>query len=516
MASEQARPRRRRTPTGASRRRAVRSTAHHRELTNPNPPDTVISTDEVSHIHGEAKRFLAEHGIRILLPEARSALESAGATVGHDGDDQRVRFPPELVDAAIADAPSTFTVRGAQSVGDVTVGGDKLLLLPVGGPPFVSDLDGGRRPGTLTDYENLVRLTQRADLLHGNGPSVEPQDVPVEIRHLHFTLAQLRLSDKMPFLFTRGRQRVIDVFEMLQINAGLGPDEFRNTPLCFGNVNTNSPRQIDTPMALGIIDLARHGQPCIITPFTLAGAMAPASLAGALLLQHLEVLAGVTLAQVVRPGAPVVYGGFTSNVDMRTGSPAFGTPEAMRAATASGQLARHVGLPFRSSGSSTSTTEDAQGAWETMFNVLGAVRGGANIVFHAAGWQEGGLVASFEKFVLDVEMLTTLVESWQPITIDNDELAYDTIAEVEPGGHFFGTEHTLARFETAFVDPVVALRQPFEAWVSEGGMDARRRANAVWKQWLAEHDDPVRDDAVMEELADFVARRTGEGGAAVE
>lgn len=493
----------------------MRTTAHHRRVVNPNRPDTVVSDDEVAHIHHEAVRFLAEHGVRILLDEARSLLADAGAIVGQDGDDQRVRFPPGLVEHAIISAPAGFAIRGAHPDNRLRIGGADVALFPVGGPPFVSDLDRGRRPGTLGDFENLVRLTQRTDVLHGNGPSVEPQDVPVDVRHLQFTLSQLRLSDKVPFLFTRSRERVADVFAMLCINAGVGLDEFAGTPMCIGNVNTNSPRQIDTPMALGIIDLARHGQPCIITPFTLAGAMAPVSMAGALLLQHLEVLAGLTLAQVVRPGAPVIYGGFTSNVDMRTGSPAFGTPEAMRAAVASGQLARHVGLPFRSSGSSTSTIEDAQGAWETMFNLLGALRGGANVVFHAAGWQEGGLVASFEKFVLDVEILTTLVESWQPITVDADELAYDTIAAVEPGGHFFGTDHTIARFETAFVESIVALRQPFEAWQEKGGPDARLRANAVWKAWLAEHEDPERDSSVIEELQDYVARRTAEGGAPV-
>ena len=267
---------------------------------------------------------------------------------------------------------------------------------------------------------------------------------------------------------------------------------------------------------MGIIEMACHGQPCIITPFTLAGAMAPASLAGALLLQHLEVLAGITLSQVTRIGAPVVYGGFTSNVDMRSGSPAFGTPEAVRAAVATGQLARHVGLPFRSSGSSTSPIEDAQGAWETVFNLQGALRGGANIVLHAAGWQEGGLVASMEKFVLDVEMLTTIIESWQPVEVNVDELAYDTIAEVEPGGHFFGTQHTLDRFETAFVDPIVAVRQSFEAWTEGGSPDARTRANTVWKSWLHEFEPPKRDEAVMAELEDFVARRTADGGAPVE
>ncbi len=507
---------RRQQATAGAPARAVRSADHLRTASHRNPPDQVLSDDHVAHIHHEAVRFLGEHGIRILLPEAICILTGAGATVGHNGDEQMVRFPPELIDHALSKTPSSFSIAGADTKQHWKIGGDHLVLLPVGGPPFVSDLDHGRRAGTLNDFENFMRLVQRTDVLHGNGPSVEPQDVPVDIRHLHLTLSQLRLCDKIPFLFTRGRQRVHDVFEMLRINAGVDHDEFVNTPLCWANVNTNSPRQIDVPMSMGIIEMARFGQPCIITPFTLAGAMAPASLAGALLLQHLEVLAGVTLSQLTRPGVPVVYGGFTSNVDMRSGSPAFGTPEAVRAAVAGGQLARHVGLPFRSSGSSTSPIADAQGAWETALNMQGALRGGANVVLHAAGWQEGGLVASYEKFVMDVELVTAMVEAAAPIEVTTDELAYDTIAQVEPGGHFFGTDHTLARFETAFVEPIVAVRQSYEAWTEQGGHDARTRANRVWKAWLADFEPPRRDEATMAELEDFVARRTRDGGAPVE
>ena len=235
-----------------------------------------------------------------------------------------------------------------------------------------------------------------------------------------------------------------------------------------------------------------------------------------MLLQHAEALAAITLAQLTRAGAPVVYGGFTSNVDLRCGSPAFGTPEAVRGAIATGQLARLIDVPWRSSGSSASPTEDAQGAWETMFNLQGAIRGGANIILHSAGWQEGGLVASLEKLILDVEILRTIVESWQPIDMSADELAFDAIAGVEPGGHFFGEPHTLERFETAFYDPIVAARVSFEQWVEDGELDARACANEVWKQRLNEYEQPPVDDAIVAKLDDFVARRTAEGGAAPE
>lgn len=493
--------------------RPARSTAHHRSLTYPHDPDRLLSDDEVGHIHTEAKRLLQEHGIRVLLPEARSMYASAGAAVGHDGDDDLVRIPAEVVDEAVRRAPETVRVEAPNPARSITIGGRHLNFLPVGGPPFVTDLDRGRRPGTMADFEDLLRIVQGFDILHANMPFVEAQDIPVDVRHLHITRSQLALTDKPPFLFTRGRQRVQDMFEMLRIRHRLSEDEFVNRPLIWANINTNSPRQLDVPMALGIIDFARAGQVCAMTPFTLAGAMAPVSLAGALLLQHAEALAAITLAQLTRAGAPVIYGGFTSNVDLRSGSPAFGTPEAIQGGIATGQLARHIGVPWRSSGSSASPVEDAQGAWETMFNLQGALRGGANFIMHSAGWQEGGLVASFEKLILDVEMLQIIVESWQPVDVSESELAFDAIAGVEPGGHFFGEPHTLERFETAFHDPLVATRASYEQWVEEGSLDARQRANAVWKQRLADYEQPPIDEAIVAELDDFVARRTAEGGA---
>ena len=454
--------------------------------------------------------------MRVLLPEAREIFRAAGAGVGHGADDEMVRIPAEVVDEAVSRAPSIVGLGAVDPAKAILIGADHINFLPVGGPPFVSDLDHGRRPGTLADYETFMKLFQGFDILTANAPFVEPQDIPVDVRHLHITRSQLVLTDKPTFAFTRGRQRVQDVFEMLRIRHGLGLDEFVEQPVVWANINTNSPRQLDIPMALGIIDMARAGQVCVMTPFTLAGAMAPVSLAGALLLQHAEALAAITLAQLTRAGAPVVYGGFTSNVDLRSGSPAFGTPEAVRGAIATGQLARLIDVPWRSSGSSASPTEDAQGAWETMFNLQGAIRGGANIILHSAGWQEGGLVASLEKLILDVEILRTIVESWQPIDMSADELAFDAIAGVEPGGHFFGEPHTLQRFETAFYDPIVAARVSFEQWVEDGELDARARANEVWKQRLNEYEQPPVDDAIVAELDDFVARRTAEGGAAPE
>ena len=345
-------------------------------------------------------------------------------------------------------------------------------------------------------------------------PCVEPTDIPIELRHLRSWFGTLTLTDKLPFLYARGRQRVRDGLDLVKLRHGIKSDNaFRQQIYCWTVINTNSPRQIDVPMAMGIIDFARHGQMCIITPFTLAGAMAPVTLAGALVLQHMELLAGLTLSQTVNPGAPVVYGAFTSNVDMRSGAPAFGTPEAFRAALASGQLARHLGIPWRSSGSSASQAVDAQAGYETMMNTFGALLGGANWIQHAAGWQEGGLVASFEKFIVDIEMCQMIAESLAPLRVDDGELALDAITDVGPGGHFFGTQHTLYRFATAFYVPMVFSRANFEQWTEEGSQHSAERATSVWERVLGEYEPPPLDDSVRSAMEEFVERRSAEGGA---
>ncbi len=493
------------------RMRASRPTLHYGRLANPYEPLRVLGDDQVAHIHDSALGYLADEGMRVLLDEARDLYAGAGCAVD---DEMMVRLDPDLVTEALSSAPSTFELSAPNPDRAVSVGGNGLLLAPVGGPPFCSDLEGGRRSGTLADQENFLRLSQSFDVLAVTAPCVEPSDIDLSIRHLLSNRALLTLTDKPPFLYCRGRERTTDEFELLKIRYGLDSDEeLAERPRCHTNINTNSPRQLDIPMALGIIDFARMNQACTMTPFTLAGAMAPVTLAGALVLQHMEVLATVTLSQIVRPGAPNVYGAFTSNVDMKSGSPAFGTPEAVKGALASGQLARHVGLPWRSSGSSSSVAVDAQAAYETMTNTWGAFLGGANWMFHAAGWMEGGLTANFEKFVLDVEMCQILAEICQPVAVDDAELALDAITDVGPGGHFFGTPHTLERFETAFYDPLVFARDTFEQWTEEGELTAEQRASTVWKQVLADYEQPAIDSAVVDALDEFVDRRISEGGA---
>lgn len=472
----------------------------------------MISDDEVETIHETAISYLAEHGIRVLLDEARDHYAAAGAIVD---DDHLVRLDPDRIREALETAPSSFSVEAPNPRNSITMGERSLNLAPVGGPPFVSDRINGRRPGTLADYENFLKLTQHYDVMATISPSIEPDDIPLNIRHLHSNMASLTLSDKVPWVFCRGRQRVRDSFDLIKMRHGIEDDEeFATTPRCWTVVNMNSPRQLDVPMARGIIDFAAMQQMLIITPFTLAGAMAPITIAGALLLQHMEALAGITLAQIVNPGSPVVYGAFTSNVDMKSGSPSFGTPEGQKAALASGQLARHTGLPWRSSGSSTSNVVDAQGGYETMMNIYGAFLGGANIVMHAAGWQEGGLTASYEKFITDIEMCQMIAEMCAPLVVDENTLAVDAITEVGPGGHFFGTAHTLERFETAFFQPQVFSRANFEQWTEEGSTRSDERATTIWQQVLRDYEAPSLDSSVHDAMEAFVARRIAEGGAA--
>jgi trimethylamine--corrinoid protein Co-methyltransferase len=483
-------------------------------LTNPFEPIELVSADELEHIHRSALELLRDQGIRVLLPEARETLQKAGASV--DEETQLVRFEPELVEQAIATAPGSFELIGRSPERTVTLGERRLVNVPVSSPPAVSDLDGGKRVGNLADFRDLLRLTQHFDVLHVNGPCVEPQDVDLPFRHLQSGLAYLTLTDKAPFLYSRGRGQVADGFELVRIAHGVDAEAFTAAPRCYTVINSNSPRQLDIPMCMGLIDFAAAGQLSVVTPFTLAGAMAPVTLAGALTLQHAEALAGITLTQAVRPGAPVMYGAFTSNVDMKSGAPAFGTPEYFKAALVSGQLARRVDLPYRSSAPNASNAVDGQAMYETMISLFGAVLGGCNMLIHAAGWLEGGLTASKEKFVLDVEVLQMLAETFAPVVVEDAEIGLDAIAETPPGGHFFGGEHTLQRYRTAFYEPLVSDWSNFGQWTEAGARDATQRANDVWKRVLAEFEPPVLDDAIAAELEEFVARRTGEGGALPE
>jgi trimethylamine--corrinoid protein Co-methyltransferase len=472
-------------------------------------PSRLLSDDHIEAIHLQSLRVLEEIGMDVVYPEARNILARAGALVDAD----RVRIGRDLVLEALRTPPHEFTFHARNPLHNLRIGGRHIVFAPVGGPPNCSDLDRGRRPGTLEDTGNFVKLSQFFNTIHtAGGASVDALDVHASVRHLHITRNKMVYSDKVPFVYATGRARLFDGMEIVRLARGITRDEFLLEPSVYTVINTNSPLKLDGPMAMGIIEMARHNQICVLTPFTLAGAMAPVTLAGALVEQNAEALAGLTLSQMANPGAPFVYGGFTSNVDMKSGAPAFGTPEYMKACIVGGQLARRYGLPYRTSSTNAANSVDAQAAYESVFSLWGAISGGGNIIQHAAGWMEGGLVASYEKFVLDVDLLQMLQEYLKPMVVDDDTMAFAAMAEVGPGGHFFGAQHTLARYATAFYQPLISDWRNYPQWQAAGSPTAEKKAHALWKQALAEYAPPPLDPAILEEIDSFVARRVAEGG----
>ena len=480
-------------------------------LENPYRPIEVLDEAGLEAIHDTSLTILEEIGMDFLHDEALDILRRAGAEV--EAASQRVRFDRGLVLEAVAKAPAEFTLHARNPDRHVRIGGSNLVFASVGSPPNVMDRDGGRRVGNFADYRNLLRLGQSLNIMQiFGGYPVEPVDLPPETRHLDCTRAYIELADKAYHGYSLGRERILDVLEMTRVARGLDEARLRREPSLFTVVNTSSPLRLDAPMIEGVIEMARRNQIVVITPFTLSGAMSPATRAGALAQQNAEALAGLAFAQLINPGAPVVYGGFTSNVDMKSGAPAFGTPEYSKAALAGGQLARRYGLPYRSSNANASNAVDAQAAYESEMSLWGAVMGHANIVMHGLGWMEGGLTASFEKFVLDAELCQMMAAFLTPIEVTRETLGLDAVREVGPGGHFFGAAHTLARYETAFYSPILSDWRNYEAWAKAGAPDATERATQLYKEVLAAYEPPPLDPAIAEELDAFVQRRKAEGG----
>jgi trimethylamine--corrinoid protein Co-methyltransferase len=476
-------------------------------------PVAAVSDDQLESIHTAALRVLAETGIDFLHPDARARWADAGAEVVGE----RVRPDPELVAELVAHAPSSFTLHAPNPAHDVEIGGDAIAFTAVASAPYVGDEAGGRRQGNARDYADLLRLTQVLTTvhLHGGYP-VEPVDWHPSVRHLHATRAMLTLGDKVPHAYSLGAQRNRDCLEMARIVRGVDAATLDTQPSIHSVINASSPLRYDTPMLEGVLEFSARNQAVVITPFTLAGAMAPVTIAGALVQQHAEALAGIACTQLVRPGAPVVYGGFTSNVDMQSGAPAFGTPEFMQAALVGGQLARRIGVPYRSSNVCTANAVDAQAGYESVFSLWGAVMGGANLIVHGAGWMEGGLRASFEKMVIDADLLGMVAAFCQPIAVDDAALALDAIAEVGPGGHFFGAAHTQARFRDAFYRPAISDWRNVEAWQEAGAPTAVEHASRRVRELLEAHRPPDLAPEVVAELDEFVARRVAEGGVATD
>jgi trimethylamine--corrinoid protein Co-methyltransferase len=497
-----------------TRRRERRATRGPRQLPwraieNPYRPIEVLSADQVEAIHNASLRVLSDLGMEFLGDQALDLLQKAGATV--DRATRRVRFDPAMVTELVGKAPKRFVLHARNPAHDLVIGGNATVFSAVASAPNCSDMDGGRRPGSHADYCNLLRLAQSLNIVHlCAGYPVEPIDLPAPTRHLDCYYGYISLTDKVWHPYSLGRQRIVDALAMDRIARGIDETAQTEKPALITIVNTNSPLRLDGPMIEGLIEMAAHGQVVCVTPFTLSGAMAPVTIAGALVQQNAEALAAIALCQLVRPGVPVMYGGFTSNVDMKSGAPAFGTPEYARAALAGGQLARRYGIPYRSSNANACTIVDAQAAYESEMSVWSAVMGHANLVMHAAGWMEGGLVASFEKMIVDAEILQMMAEFLRPIEVTESTMGIDAMAEVGPGGHYFGAQHTLERYETAFYSPILSDWRNFETWRQDGAKTAFDRANVIYKELLAAYEPPPIDPGIDEALKDYMNRRKAE------
>lgn len=490
---------------------APRSHAY-RQLKHPFEPQNVFSDDAIENIHSTALKLLEELGIKILLPQARLLFKEASAQV--NDDTLMVRIGRDIVESALRTAPASIRLRATASHRDQQYENGSLLFSAGSGCPNATDLERGRRAGSLRDFTETLKLQQSFDVIHLLGPSAEPQDIPTNLRHYEMMRAQLENCDKPLFVYARGTAQANESFDIIRLALNLSDAEFANHCWCTTVINTNSPRQLDVPMAEGIIDFARAGQLSIITPFCLAGAMAPVSISGALILQHAEALAGITLAQLAKTGAPVSYGGFASNVDMKSGSPAFGTPEHIKLSIGSGQLARHIGLPWRSAAGSAANLADMQAGTENNMGLWGALQANATLTIHSAGWLEGGLCFGYEKFINDIEALQTIAELCTPLPDDEDTMGWSALADVEPGGHFFATDHTMQRYRDAFYPPLVADLTNHGGWLDAGGLSSTERATKIWKDVLANFKSPVDSQAVSERISSYIEKGAQRGGAA--
>jgi trimethylamine--corrinoid protein Co-methyltransferase len=451
---------------------------------------------------------MRDNGVAFEEPRALDLFRGAGLKVADGG--QRVFFAPEFVEEQIRKAPSQFTIHARDPANDVVIGGDNLVFAPVSGPPFVADLEGGRRDGTLKDQNELVRLSEVIEVMHHGCPEVACKDLPVETRHLDILYHQIRLSAKGMIGDAWSTLRARDHIDMMAILFG-GREKLLDRPVLVGIINSNSPLRYDSNMAEGLIEYAAAGQVNIITPFIMAGATSPVTLAAAVAQQNAEALAAVALAQLVRPGSPVMYGSFLTGLEMRTGAPAFGRPEAALGILSSAQMARRYRLPCRGGGVLTnSKLPDHQAGQEKMMMLWPLLLGGVHYVLHAAGWLDGGLTASFEAMVIDAEMLEMMVRFFAGVPVDDDSLALEVIAHVPAGGHFLGEEHTRKHFRTEFYFPNLADTEAYETWAKKGSRDAYARASERCKKLLASYREPTLDPAIDEALRDFMARRKRE------
>ena len=508
-------PRRRSGGRAANKRGAQKGIAQSpwripRNLDRPTEP---LNEEGIAAIHDGAMRILEEIGIDFLNEEALALFKQAGCKV----EGEKVFLDRGWVMEMIAKAPSEFTITPRNLKRRLPIGGNALLFGNVSSPPNYWDMDLAQKvSGNREQCATLLKLSHYFNCIHFvGGYPVEPVDIHASIRHLEVGYDKLILTDKVMHTYSLGKERVEDMMEMVRIAAGLTDAEFEATPRMYTNINSTSPLKHDYPMIDGCLRMARRGQAIVVTPFTLAGAMAPVTLAGAVAQSIAEALCAIALFQYVRPGTPCVIGTFTSNVDMKSGAPAFGTPEYMRATQMTGQMGRFYGLPIRSSGVCTANVPDGQAMWETSNSLWASVQSGTNMVYHAAGWLEGGLIASPEKMVMDCEVLQMIQRYMEPEILGTgvEDIAIDAIRDVGSTGHFFGIEHTQARYETAFYQPFVSDWRNFETWHIDGAVWTAQRAHKTYKSIIEAYEMPPMDAAIQEELRAFVDRRISEGGA---
>jgi len=468
------------------------------------PTYDVLSEENLLRIEAAADRILAEVGIEFRDdPTAIAHWQRAGAEV----DGLLVKFPPGLLREILKTAPAEFTQHARNPANTVQIGGKSVVFAPAYGSPFVMDIDKGRRFGTLEDFHNFIKLAQSSPNFHHSGGTIcEPTDIAVNKRHLDMVLAHLTLSDRAFMGSVTSAERAEDSIEMARIT--FGRDFVDQNCVILGNVNVNSPLVWDGTMTNSLRAYARANQAAVVVPFILGGAMGPVTNAGAIAQSLAETMAGCALTQLERPGAPVIFGNFLSSMSLRSGSPTFGTPEPAIGSMVIGQLARRLNLPLRCSGNfTTSKLPDAQAMTEGTMSMLAAIHCGANFILHSAGFLDGLLAMSYEKFMLDADLCGALHTYLDGITVDENALALDAFAEVGPGNHFFGCAHTMANYETAFWDSDLADNEPFEKWEAAGSVDAATRANRLWKKRLAEYEAPALDAGIRQGLEEFVAAR---------
>jgi trimethylamine---corrinoid protein Co-methyltransferase len=476
---------------------------------NSMPRYEILSEEAMDVIDRGWRRLVSEIGIEFLLPEAVDVLVKAGQTLE---DDNRIRFDPEFILEQVAKAPREFELQARNPANAAHIGGDHMVFAPVYGPPFIREGDV-RRDAKMADFENLVKLCQAFEQLDSPGGTIcEPEDRPLDSRHLDMVFALQTLSDKPYMGSVTSGPNAADTIRMGEILFG-GRQAIERAPVSISLINVNSPLRYDDRMLGAMLEYVKAAQAVVISPFLLMGAMSPVSLPATLVQQVAEALAGIALAQTIRPGAPVVFGSFLSNTDMQSGSPSFGTPESGLGVLCTGQIARRFGLPWRGGGGlNASQTVDAQAAYESLMTLLPTFLAGTNFVMHSAGWLEGGLVSCYEKFIVDVELLRELRHEFTPLEIDEASLAFDAHTEVGPGGHFLGAAHTLERFRECFYRPLLSSTENFERWQRNGGLDATARAEVIWKRTLEEYEQPPLDEAVRAELEEYVTRRRAELG----